>query len=89
MATLRALSFADPSRASRAIRITLLVGALLWARSAVAQELAPRTYWPIPKGVRVLVFGYAYSEGDVLFDPSIPLYGVDSATIRSTDRSER
>jgi hypothetical protein len=43
-----------------------------------AQELAPRAYWPAPKGTQVAVFGYVYSSGDVLMDPSIPLYGVDS-----------
>jgi hypothetical protein len=45
---------------------------------AWAQELTPRTYWPAPKGVKVGVLGYVYAEGDVLFDPSIPLYAVDS-----------
>jgi hypothetical protein len=45
---------------------------------ASAQELTPRAYWPAPKGTRVAVFGYVYSSGDVLMDPSIPLYGVDS-----------
>ncbi len=43
-----------------------------------AQELTPRAYWPAPKGTMVAVFGYVYSSGDVLMDPSIPLYGVDS-----------
>ena len=43
-----------------------------------AQELTPRAYWPAPKGTKVAVFGYVYSSGDVLMDPSIPLYGVDS-----------
>jgi hypothetical protein len=43
-----------------------------------AQELTPRTYWPAPKGVKVGVLGYAYATGDIYFDPSVPLYGVDS-----------
>lgn len=50
----------------------------LWATEGFAQELTPRAYWPSPKGTKVAVVGYAYSSGDVLFDPSIPLYGVDS-----------
>ncbi len=45
---------------------------------ASAQELTPRAYWPAPKGTMVAVFGYLYSTGDVLMDPSLPLYGVDS-----------
>jgi hypothetical protein len=48
------------------------------ANPAAAQELTPRTYWPAPKGVKVAVLGYAYAEGDLLFDPSTPLYAVDS-----------
>jgi len=50
----------------------------LWAAVAAAQELTPRAYWPAPKGTRVGVLGYVHAAGDVLFDPSIPLYGVDS-----------
>jgi hypothetical protein len=43
-----------------------------------AQELTPRAYWPSPKGTKVLVSGYSYTSGNELFDPSIPLYGVES-----------
>ncbi len=50
----------------------------LWAADGAAQELTPRTYWPAPKGIKIGVLGYVYAEGDVLFDPSIPLYGVNS-----------
>jgi hypothetical protein len=45
-----------------------------------AQDLTPRFYWPAPEGARVLVLGYAHTSGDVLFDPSIPLQGVDAST---------
>ena len=60
--------------------ICMLVGALhLVAASAiVAQELAPRTFWPAPKGAQVLLAGYSRSTGDILFDPSLPVSGVDS-----------
>ena len=44
----------------------------------MAQELSPRAYWPAPVGTKVLVTGYSYSSGDVLLDPTIPIYGVDS-----------
>jgi hypothetical protein len=50
----------------------------LWATAGAAQELTPRAYWPAPKGTKVVVIGYSYTAGDVLFDPSVPLYGVDS-----------
>jgi hypothetical protein len=45
---------------------------------ALAQDLTPRTYWPAPKGTRLLVLGYAHQTGDVVTDPSIPITGVDS-----------
>jgi hypothetical protein len=56
---------------------SLLAG--LWAAAGAAQELTPRFYWPSPKGTKVGVIGYVHASGDVLFDPSIPLYGVDSS----------
>jgi len=51
--------------------------------AAPAQELTPRAYWPAPKGIKVLVAGYIYATGDVYFDPSIPLYGVNSRVNRT------
>ena len=44
----------------------------------VAQEFSPRAYWPAPVGTKLLISGYSYSSGDVLLDPTIPIYGVDS-----------
>lgn len=46
---------------------------------ALAQDLTPRTYWPAPKGTRLLIVGYAHQTGDVVTDPSIPITGVDSS----------
>lgn len=45
---------------------------------AFGQELTPRAYWPAPYGTKFLSVGYAYSTGDVVTDPSLPLVGVDS-----------
>jgi len=58
----------------------VLLGAVIgfWAAIGASQELTPRAYWPAPKGTKVAVLGYSHVQGDVLFDPSIPLYGVDS-----------
>ena len=50
----------------------------LWTAGANAQDLTPRAYWPAPKGTRIAVAGYAHIDGNVLFDPSIPLYEVES-----------
>jgi hypothetical protein len=66
------------------VRQSLNIAGLIWAfvgftaSTAVAQELSPRAYWPAPKGTKVAVAGYAYSFGDVLTDPSLPITGVDS-----------
>ncbi|MFL6550836.1 MAG: transporter [Povalibacter sp.] len=38
-----------------------------------AQELEPRAYSNAPVGLNFLIAGYAYSEGGVVVDPSIPL----------------
>ncbi len=46
--------------------------------TTLAQELAPRAYWPAPTGTNVLVLGYQYSEGDIVTDPSLPIAGVES-----------
>lgn len=63
-------------------RLVLLpcIAALLMLRTVdgMAQELTPRAYWPAPKGTRVLVAGLSHSDGDVFFDPSVPLYAVKS-----------
>lgn len=44
-----------------------------------AQELAPRAYWPAPKGTKVAIFGYSYSSGGIITDPSIPVTEADSS----------
>jgi len=63
----------------RSVRIAV-AWAVVVAGAAVAgaQDLTPRAYWPAPKGTKVAILGYSYVRGDVLFDPSVPLYGVDS-----------
>ncbi len=41
--------------------------------SANAQSLEPRAYANAPVGLNFLILGYAYQQGDVLLDPSVPL----------------
>lgn len=43
-----------------------------------AQELTPRAYWPAPKGTRVATVGVAYTDGDIVPDPSLPIVGLNS-----------
>lgn len=55
---------------------TVAAAALLagWpSGNALAQDLEPRLYTNVPLGINFLGAGYGYSEGNVLFDPTIPL----------------
>jgi hypothetical protein len=58
--------------------VAILLASAIYSAATIAQELTPRAYWPTPVGTKILVTGYSYSEGDVLFDPSTPLFEVDS-----------
>lgn len=55
--------------------VLLLLAAALPGR---AQELSPRSYWPAPTGTQVLILGTAYTSGDMVPDPSLPISGIDS-----------
>ena len=65
--------------ASGALRVFafLLLGvtpaAWVATSTAVAQDLDPRAYTNTPVGVNFLLTGYAYQEGDVATDPSLPI----------------
>lgn len=52
--------------------------AALLCTDAIAQELTPRAYWPLPNGANVAVVSYQHNTGDIVTDPSLPLIGVDS-----------
>ena len=75
-------SGAGRAGARRVRRVCIILACILTAlvcnSRVAAQELTPRFYWPAPKGISVGVLGYVYATGDVYFDPSIPLNGVDS-----------
>lgn len=55
----------------------LLVATLLAAGSAAAQELEPRAYRTLPKGLNFVVIAYRFSSGNVLTDPSSPIQDLD------------
>jgi hypothetical protein len=48
--------------------------------SLYAQELEPRAYAALPKNLNVIALVYAYSYGDVLTDPALP---ISNLTIRA------
>ena len=43
-----------------------------------AQDLEPRAYSNSPTGLKFLIAGYAFAEGSVLTDPSLPLENVNN-----------
>ena len=54
-----------------------VAAAVLPFRGALAQDLEPRLYTNVPLGMNFVGAGYGYSEGNVLFDPTIPLENAD------------
>jgi hypothetical protein len=48
--------------------------------SVRAQELEPRSYANTPVGLNFLLAGYGYAEGNLSFDPSLPLEDADLRT---------
>ncbi len=58
--------------------LTLLALTTVLSPLAAAQEMTPRAYWPAPKGTQVLSMGLAYTDGDLIPDPSLPVTGIDS-----------
>lgn len=57
-----------------AIVVLLLPGALL-----SAQEMEPRAFSPAPVGMQFLGVVYGHSEGDLVFDPSVPIEDADAS----------
>lgn len=60
------------------MRTLTIVGLALSATAAFAQELEPRSYSAAPVGTTFLIAGIGGSEGAVLFDPSVPVDGVEA-----------
>jgi len=56
-----------------AITAPSVLGFLLSAAPACAQDIEPRQYANTPAGVNFLISGYAYTEGGLSFDPALPI----------------
>jgi hypothetical protein len=66
----------------RRLAFLALLGTSL-AVPALAQELEPGAYTVSPVGINVFNLGYIFNDGDVTFDPSLPIED-GSATIHTT-----
>ena len=52
----------------------LIIGLCSWISLAtIAQEVEPRLYANLPRGSNAIAIAYAYSSGNVLTDPSLPI----------------
>jgi hypothetical protein len=60
------------------MRALTIAGLFLSATAAFAQELEPRSYSAAPVGTTFLIASIGGSEGAVLFDPSVPVDGVEA-----------
>lgn len=51
------------------------VAVVLWLMpiAAAAQDLTPRAYFPAPEKSNVFIFTYAFSDGEMQFDPTLPI----------------
>ena len=69
----------SPSR-SASLPVTAIVAALFTCLvgAAGAQDVEPRRWSHIPKGSNFVGGGYAYSRGDVLFDPVLEIEDVEA-----------
>ena len=57
----------------RSLFAGMLAGTALGATCLSAADIEPRAYSNIPSGINFLIVGYGYSEGNVTFDPSVPI----------------
>lgn len=74
------IRLSHPSRAGRgrlaghAVGYALLLAGLLAGpRPVPAQELEPRKYANLPVGTNIVGLSYIWSDGDLLFDPAVPI----------------
>ncbi|UCE87572.1 MAG: transporter [Deltaproteobacteria bacterium] len=59
--------------------VVACIGAFGWVATASAQELEPRRWTHLPTGTHFFGVGYAYTEGDLFFDPILE---IEDATVR-------
>jgi hypothetical protein len=64
----------SPRRTRRSFAVPALLAVFALApRAALAQELEPGAYWPLPVGLNILTAVNVVSWGDLTFEPSLPV----------------
>src|SRR5690242_4849426 len=56
-----------------AMRSLLALGVLAVPFAARAQDMEPRAFSNAPVGMNFLIVGYAFTQGGLSFDPSVPV----------------
>lgn len=65
------------------IRLALAIAMALAPTLCTAQDLTPRAYFPTPVSSNAVIVTYALSDGEVVFDPTIPVTN-STGTIQAT-----
>jgi hypothetical protein len=53
--------------------VGLIALSLFIGKALMAQDLEPRSLSNVPTGFNAAILGYGHSEGNILFDPSVPI----------------
>ena len=54
-------------------RVLLAAALCLVATAGAAQDLTPRAYFPAPEKSNAIILTYAWSDGELVFDPTLPI----------------
>jgi len=77
----RTISYTNYGTEKRSLLLLSIAGLYLLAYSPLtAQELEPRALTNIPVGTNFAMMGYGYAQGNILFDPALPLDDVNATT---------
>ncbi len=57
--------------------LLIILSLLMYSGDSVGQELEPRTYNNTPININLVTAGFAYSSGNVLLDPTLPIEDLD------------
>lgn len=60
-------------------RVLFLLALVSWSTVVRAQDLVPGAYTPAPIGFNILSISGVFSDGDIAFDPSLPIDEAQSA----------
>ena len=58
--------------------LCIVVFGLLLNLRGLSQELEPRVMSPTPVGLNIVLLGYAYSNGNIVLDSSLPIEDADA-----------